>query len=492
MLPYIIRILGIENYGIYGLLNAFVAPMGLIGLGIAPAIVRSIAIGRTKNAHSNPEIWKHVQTGTAVSLCIGGIGSLIIILLGPVIFSSIFPKVTFPAKSLSLCFIFIGFQWICTQVYGTWSAASIGLQKYQYLAIGQTMDNILLTGIGVYALWLGYGLVGYIFASAIARLIMVIYWIIITSRLLGVRALLPHIEFNIAKSGIKFGAWFSAASIGSLLGSELQKYITGMFLGPAAVGIFNVSMRVSSTAHNVNGRIMEVLFPHFSSRINRSVNERFQHLMIITGGSSLLATSVFVTLIIMAFPLLNAWIGPDIARQGATLLQLFSISSLFVSIAGPIYYFLLAEGNSRITAIISLLVGFIIATGSLLLTPHYGLIGIGVSVAISGLCTFIFYIIFLPRGGVFSNRKTPFYATLYGLSPILLPVLLIPFALWLQIESTTLLRLIIICIGLFVSILTIGGISLQLADKTIGLNLSPISVISQPFIKYLQSIIVAN
>lgn len=476
-IPYIVRTLGLENYGIFGLINAFVAPVGLIGLGIAPSIIRGVASHRDGDFKSRETTLKYVQTGTAVSILIGTVGGVIIAMLGPWLFATIFPKLLISRTVLVLCFAFVGVQWFSNQLCGTWSAAAIGLQEYRYTAIGQTTQNMLITGMGVSALWLGFGLVGYVLAVTLARTLMVGYWMCVTAKLLRMASLFPKFEFEIAKSSIRFGAWFSLAEIGKILGTEAQQYIAGLLLGPAAVGVFNITNRVMTTMYSVNGKILEVLFPHFSSQAHLPAENRLKNLMLAVGGCSLISTATMGPLAAVAFPLLELWMNPKIALQGHRLLQLLCLGGLFISLSGPVYFFLLADGKSRVTASISLLVGSTMAGVSFLLTPYAGLAGIGMGFAISGFFTIVFYIIALARLKIYRSYHAYRLFAAYALPPLFASVLVFLATLPLVYLLNSWLTIIMAYCTLSCIIFFSGALFLQICDRFFGMKLSPLKII---------------
>lgn len=473
MVPYIVRTLGLENYGIFGLMSAFVAPMGLIGLGISPAIIRGVASHRDANGKSPETARKYVRTGTTVSLAIGLIGGVAISSSGPWLFASFFPKANISQTALQQCFLFVGVQWLGNQLCGTWSAVAIGLQEYRYTAVGQIAQNILSTGFGVFALWMGFGLVGYVFATALASVLLVAYWMGSTAKLLGKNALFPGFDSEIAKSSMRFGAWFSLAQIGKMLSTDAQRYIAGLVLGPAAVGVFNIANRVMTTAYSINGKILEVLFPHFSSQADLSPRIRFNNLVMAAGVCSLLSAATLGSLSIVAYPVLSLWIGVQVAAQGHSLLQLLCLGGLFIALSGPVYFFLLAEGKSRVTAGISLLAGALMTVASLFLTPTAGLLGIGCAFAMAGSLTLLLYIIALTRLSRQYSHPVLKAFLIYSFAPMMIAGLIFlssPFIA--MIKSWV--SLIAVYSALFFVTLLAGGLLLQIGDRVGSIGLNPL------------------
>lgn len=474
MIPYIVQVLGIENYGIYGLLNAFVAPMGLIGLGTAPAIIRGVASHRDDRLSNMVQMY--VQVGLALSLVIGIIGGLFIVAVGPPIFLKFFSKSSIAVTDLYKCFLLVGIQWLCNQINGTWSAAVAGLQEYRFTAIGQTTQNILLTGFGVFALWLGFGLVGYVFASTLTSILMIIYWMGAVARLIGKHALLPAFEPKIAKLTISFGAWFSLAQIGKLLGADSQRYIVGLILGASSVGIFNIAHRIMSTLYGINGKILEVLFPHFSSQTSLPTEIKLRNLLITTGGCSLFSVSTLSPLVAIACPILSLWISPQVGSHGYVLLQLLCLGGLFISVSGPVYFFLLSEGKSRITATIALFVGVTMTLVSLLVTPKFGLVGLGIAFTTAGIMYFILYataLYHLSKGSSCNLMKS---YLVYSLVPIATSALIYYIASS-NIHASSWLSIVIIYSALSLSSLFLGCLSLQMLDYILNIKLNPLKIV---------------
>src|SRR5690606_24447242 len=137
-------------------------PMGLCAIGIGPALVRSVARARGINNRSG--LHSALQTVVFLNSFIGISGAFLIAVLGPGVFMHFFTKTDVAWGELRFCFLCIGLQWFVTQVIGALSSLSIGLQRYEFTASAQGLTNILTTGLGVFAVYLGYGLPGYVAA----------------------------------------------------------------------------------------------------------------------------------------------------------------------------------------------------------------------------------------------------------------------------------------------------------------------------------------
>jgi O-antigen/teichoic acid export membrane protein len=140
--------------------------------------------------------------------------------------------------------------------------------------------------------------------------------------------------------------------------------------------------------------IMPVLFPAFTQHAalrSTKLSELYQRSAIY---SAVIIAPVVVCVVILSRPFLNAWLGPEFARNSTAVLQLLSLGILINSVAQVPYSAVQAMGRPDITAKLHLLELPFYVASLLLLLRTLGIVGAAlawtVRVAVDGSLLFWF------------------------------------------------------------------------------------------------------
>lgn len=193
-----------------------------------------------------------------------------------------------------------------------------------------------------------------------------------------------------------FGKYMSGTSVCYMLGSRAYIFIIGLFLGPAAVGLYNVGQRIRRMLINaIPGAMARVYLPSMSRMIEQdpaafpgafSDALRFSAILSLPVFAGLACTAEEVVLVMLG----EKWI------DGIPVLR-------FLALAG----FLQAGLTVSITAVIALgradlefktaVVGTIVRVGLILIAVHWGIVAVAAAEALSVLLVEGVYIWFVIR-----------------------------------------------------------------------------------------------
>jgi O-antigen/teichoic acid export membrane protein len=157
------------------------------------------------------------------------------------------------------------------------------------------------------------------------------------------------------------------------MAAQIDKYLLGVFLNPAAVGIYNIALTAEQKAYSSVFTMSEVLFPAFSSISNESLELKADALMKASWILTVAAVCVLAPLIPLATDLISVWINADVAGQGAIVLRTLCVGGILGCATSATYFFLLGTGKTRIITVMAVATGVVTVIVSAIVLPRFGL-----------------------------------------------------------------------------------------------------------------------
>jgi len=149
---------------------------------------------------------------------------------------------------------------------------------------------------------------------------------------------------------LRRGAHFYAISIGFVLREPVFRLVIGFALGPAAIGVYDIAMRITRTVREVAAAGFIALFPGFAVLLRATARDSaarllrvsFQTLMAVGGFG-------FLLLVLFAAPFYSFWLDGGPAGLG-TITRILILGNLITLANVPFWYLLQASGNERLGA----------------------------------------------------------------------------------------------------------------------------------------------
>lgn len=380
LLRYVVAQIGLDAYGISALLFVIIAPLSLTNLGFGEATTKYVAeyvhVGDFGKAAA------YLRTTFFMNLTVGLLGGVLVYFFGGDIAIWAFKSKINPAfnDTIQSCMKVIAVGWVVNQCAATFMGVPVALQHFKRVAIGN-MILVISTALMTYALLQKQmGLLGFTIATISGQAITLVYWFISARQLMPGVNLYPKFDKDTWKKSFHYGGWQTVSQLGGILAQQAEKYVMGVLLTTASVGIYNVAFNIEQKVYTVVHKLAEVLFPMFSALSNDS-DERKANILI---KSSWITTTAAVTLLVSVVPLSHdlilLWMkNAALADEGALVLQVLCIAGAFGSATTAGYFFLLGIGKTQKITYISLLTGIATVCVSIAVLPAYGLKGAGIS-----------------------------------------------------------------------------------------------------------------
>lgn len=381
LIPILTHNIGLEQYGLYVMVIAFVGLFGFTGLGMNTAITYYLAINHQSS--DAKEIAGRLGTALCITLMSTTVFSLIFLLVLPVL-QHLYPQLIVQQTLVYYALMLL----IFSQGDMVISAALKGLQQYK--TSSQLEFIIRLISFSVVALTA-------IVLKQITLIILITVIFALLSIMLRYNALrkkmniqLNHLKLNkkYANEFFHFGKWMSLQNVSGAILSSLDKLMLGFLFNTTVVGVYNIIVSLSQLSHYIVASASSFILPKISASTASSTVLRtnyYKSLIV----SAIVTLGIILTLTLLYPHIKNHFNLGDIQQEYFILLASYAVLAMCV----PPYYFALAFGKVKLLSNINTLSALAGITSIMLLVSNYGILGAALSrVAYTMVVTLTFFV----------------------------------------------------------------------------------------------------
>jgi O-antigen/teichoic acid export membrane protein len=456
MLPFNLHHLGQDAYGLWMLTGSVTVHFSVLDMGYGGALVKFIAQYR---AHRDARALNEIASTLFFVFAACGVIAYAVAAGLAFNLEHLFRISAAQAETGRWLLLIIGLNVALNFPFSIFGGVTSGFQRYDANNVVAVCSSVTIALVNVAVLMLGYGLVPLV--AAITTVRIATYFVY---RLNAYRVFPPlRLRWSLAsRSRLRevtgFSVYSSIIDWANKLNYELDELVIGAFLGSAPVAIWAVADRVASGTQRLTNQLNGVLLPVVVDSDVTNRTERLRRVLLEGTRLSLaMVVPIAVALVMLAHPLVNAWVGPKMSAAAPVIQILAFAIALRVGNATSTTL-LKGAGQVRYVAIVNITAGLVNLALSAALIRRWGLTGVAVGtlVPIAGAAIFVIFPracrrVDLPLGAAFH----------YSVWPALWPALLISAALagMRQISSGTLLAVLLevaaaglIYLGLFFGI----------------------------------------
>jgi O-antigen/teichoic acid export membrane protein len=378
LLPFTIRHLGKEEYGLWMLVASMTAYFQLLDLGYGNGLVRQLAQADTRGdeeaMNAALSTFMVVYAGIGV-LTLVGVASLIRFVVPR--FPNLDPD---RVRTAQLILGMLGVRVAVGFPMSVFGAVTTARQRFALtggIAIVVAVAQALAT---YFLLTAGYGVVPLVAATTSLSLLSYVAYAAAARRTFpGLRLALSRFSRRHVREVTSFSLSLFLVGIAVHVGRSVDSLIVGASLGTAAVAVYTVAARLAEYQRQLCGQFSGLLFP-VVVRFDAGRNITALRATLVDGTRIALALVTGVTLCMVAFgrPLLESWIGRGFEASIAPLYVL-TVASIIVVAQGPSGIILLATGRERFVAAASLVEITLHAILGAVLAKRFGLTGVALA-----------------------------------------------------------------------------------------------------------------
>lgn len=325
----LIRHLGPAAFGIYLLATALSGTMMFLDLGFSAATLRfvaqDLAAGRPKAAADV------ILTSLVFYSGLGIVGGTAIGALAPV-WATLFKVDARLAADAVLVFRLAGLQFAAYLPAMVFVSIAKAAGHFDRSTLAVSLLSIATYGTAIVAVMAGAGLAGVMRAAVVANLVAFALISIEGVRFCRARGMHLSAARPVAfRRMLGFGWLLSVNSVAGFFLYQVQKFLVGFAMGPAAVSVYLAAAVAPSKLHAAVNAATEVMFPLASASEDLVVLRQVYLRML--GGSMLVALAGFAALVALARPLLTLWLGAPMAASVGPLVPVFALAYFFLALS---------------------------------------------------------------------------------------------------------------------------------------------------------------
>lgn len=472
-IPYYLKFLGIEAYGLVGFYSTLLGVLAFADMGFTAALNREMARLSVRR-DSAREMRDLLRTYETIYLCISSVLAIIIWALAPVIAGYwLNSKILQPhemAAAIRLMGVAIAFQ----LPSGLYIGGLMGLQR-QVRANSVQIAWSLFRGLGtVLVLWLFSPT---IFAFALWQLISnAIYCLVARLSLWRVLGSCPsqskpHFRWQVFRNTWRYAAGIAGMAAVSTLLTQTDKLAISKLLSLEMLGYYTLAGALASVPLMLASPIASAVFPRLTGLVvsgdSNGLTRLYHRACALVAVGSIPAG---ITAALFAGDLIRAWTGSAIiAHRAGLVASLLLGGQVLQAIQTVPHYLALAHGNVTLNLQINIASVLLITPVLFFLIITFGIVGAGFSWLLMNLCTLPPFIYFLHRR--FLPGELQKWILRDVLRPLLaaLPIIVLA-RLFLPVPSSGLLTLSLIglvwSVSAFAAACTIPEVRVEFVEKT--------------------------
>jgi len=378
-IPFVVRWIGVAEFGRAGVVLAITAPLTLIGSVLGQAVTREVS-ARLAASDASSAIGCF---GAALRLCvvICAAAALALLVVGPWITVALLGS-EHQALELVLPFALAAGGWLAQQLILVFQGQQMAYQDFRTIA-RMALLSAVLTVAATLALTAALPTaVGYLAGIAAAFGATLLGWIWTARQRLPSRAAWAEGGRH-THALLHFGKWQGVAQLAAAFSNQVDRYALGAFATTIAVGQFNIANRLQEAAYIGVVKAGEVLFPHFGRNASRPLEEQAAEFHTASWVVGVVSAAVLAPMIPLAASILQLWIGPQAGGDAPTLLRTLVFGGIIGCGTNVFTYYAMGIGRNRPVAWLSVMYSVITVVLSVALIRSYGAAAAGVGLLIA-------------------------------------------------------------------------------------------------------------
>ncbi len=330
-IPYIIRGLGIERFGILSLAWVILGYFSLFDLGLGRATTKFVAEQLGKGEIE--KIPKIIWTSLIIQTTMGVAGGIALALATPTLVEKVLQIPLHLIEETRLIFYILSLAIpivVCsTNLIGVLEAA----QRFDLINLVQIPSSSLTCLIPAIGILIGLQLPSIILILALSLMLNTsVYWILCLKVFPPLRERV-YIETSLLRPLFTFGGWVTLSNVLIPLLVYLDRFLIGAIVSVGALAYYTVPFEVVKQILIVPGVLAVTLFPAFSglSTVNREDLKRLyarslKYIILILGP-------IVVITVLFASDILQIWLGTDFSAKSTSVFQILAVGMLLNALA---------------------------------------------------------------------------------------------------------------------------------------------------------------
>lgn len=398
-IPEIIKMLGIEAYGLVGLFITIQAIFSILDLGLTPTLSRDLA-RYSALADKAQEMRNLVRTLEiiywGISISIG----ILMVIITPYIANSWIKVQFLPLKEVQQAILIMGLSLIFQFPLGFYYGGLQGLQKQIiYNSINACAYTLRFGGVIIFLRLTSISILAFCWWQLLINLLTVIITALFLWKSLPRSGYSARFKKNALKPIWRFAGGMAGISITILIITQLDKVILSKMLSLEKFSYYIIAVNIANVTSFIANPLFTALFPRFSQLVAENNIEKIKALYHRSCQiMSIMLMPGSLTLILFSSNILSIWTkNIDMVKNTHLLVSLIVVGRLMNGLLNLPYAIQLAYGWTKLSIYINIISIAFLAPILFIVTPKYGAIGAAIVWILLNLSSLVFSINIMHR-----------------------------------------------------------------------------------------------
>lgn len=380
--PYMLRMMGQSEYGLYSLVASVISYLTILDLGFGNAIVRYTAKFRTEGKQEE----QYEMFGMFLILYLG-IGVLTLIAGSALYFNvdSMFGD-TMTAVELNkarIMMLILIFNLAFTFPMSIFGSIMTAYERFVFPKIINIVRIILNTVVMIVLLKMGYKAIAMVIVQTIFNVVTLIINYIYCKRILCIQIHFGKFKWDFVKEVVVYSFWIFLNVIMDKIYWSTGQFVLGIVSGTVAIAVFAVAIHLQSMYMQFSTAISSVFLPKVTGMVSSNVPpNQISDLFIRTGRIQNIAMSLILFgFIVFGKPFIELWAGSGYS-EAYPIALLFFIALYVPLIQNLGITILQARNQMRFRSLLYIAIAIFALVLQFVFAKLWG--GVGCAVAIAG------------------------------------------------------------------------------------------------------------
>lgn len=378
--PYMLRMLGQNEYGLYSLVASIIAYLTLLDFGFGSAIIRYTA--KLIADHKYKEQWEMNGMFFIVYSIIGFLAFCIGLFLYYNIEVLFEKKMTLDEiEQARIMILLLVFNLAVTFPLSVFGALITAYQDFIFQRVLTIMRLVLSSAIIVLLLYWGYKAVAMVVVQTVFNISILVINCLYCFKKLHIRVVFAKFNWNLLKEICIYSFWIFLSAIIDRIYWGTGQFVLGATMGTAAVAVFSVAILLQQMYMTFSSSISNVLLPRITILINQEGTEKLISGLFIKIGrlQSVIMSFILSGFVIFGLAFVEIWAGKDYAQSYIVAL-IFFVALFVPTIQTTGYVILQAKNQMKFRSLLYLVISITSLFFQIIWSRTYGVIGCAVAI----------------------------------------------------------------------------------------------------------------
>ena len=385
--PWMIQQIGQSQYGLYTLANSLIT-LFLVDFGLSSATARYLSKYHAEGDEEKVNnflgvIYKLYLIIDAVIFTV----LLVIFFLIDRIYVKLTPT---ELEQFKVVYVIASSFAVFNFPFVTQNGIMTAYEKFVPLKLADLIYRLLIVGLTVIALLLGFGLYALVAVHAIAGLVIILFKFIVIKKSVPIKANFRYSDKSLYKDIFGFSVWVTVASLAQRLIFNITPSILGITTDTTAISIFGVVSIIEGYVYTITTAISGMFMPKIS-RIYATNSEKetekgdINSLFLNVGRFQYALNGLIIAgFAVLGQTFISLWMGAGYEEAYWGIL-LIIIPGLFFNSLQIANTALVVQNKVKIQAYVALITGVVNVILSIILSYFFGVVGSCISIFVAYL-----------------------------------------------------------------------------------------------------------